>query len=472
MKPLVSIVTPVYNAAAFLEETLQSILASSYPNLEVILMDDGSGDNSVLIAQDWAEKDARIKVFMQRNAGPAAARNNAIKHAKGKYILPIDADDLLHPNYIEQAVEVLENNSNVKVVGCNVEMFGDRTGMCKYPPYSLSLLARKNMIPISAMYRKEDWERVGGYCEDIIAREDWEFWIAMLKDGGDYIILPITGLKYRIRANSKRLSDRKLKRHVVNTLNKRHSDFFQRELGGPLHYRRTWSRLINCFRSEKIVGDIHPAQCFAWAEKELHRGRNTIRQIDDVVIKRFATPNILRGIIYGMFCKSKARRSYEYALKMQGLTPQPLAYQEVRICGILRESYYACKASECVYTFNDLINNYSFSNRDQILTAIGRFTAQLHKQGIMHHDYSGGNILFDADGSKVEMVDLNRVHFYKRIGFEQGCQNFERLNIDKSALRIMAKAYAQERGFNAQECAEYIIQHRWYKHVKQGITNL
>ncbi len=472
MNPLVSIVTPVYNAAAFLEETLQSILASSYPNIEVVLMDDGSLDQSVLIAQKWAERDTRVKTFTQRNAGPAAARNNAIKHATGKYILPIDADDLLHPNYIEQAVEVLENNSNVKVVGCNVEMFGERTGMCKYPPYSLSLLARKNMIPISAMYRKSDWERVGGYCEEIIAREDWEFWISILKNGGEYVILPLVGFKYRIRANSKRLSDRKLKRHVVNTLNKRHADFFQRELGGPLHYQRTWSRLINCFRSEKIVGDINPAHRFAWAEKELHTGRNTIRQIDNIVIKRFATPNLLRGIIYGFFQKSKARRSYEYALRLQGLTPQPIAYAEVRIFGILRESYYACNVSECTFIFNDLIHNPAFPHRTTILETIGRFTATLHEKGIMHHDYSGGNILFNADGSKVEMIDLNRVHFYKHIDITRGCRNFERLNIDRDALRIMAESYAEARGFDKNTCTDNIIRMRWHKHVKQGITNL
>lgn len=68
------------------------------------------------------------------------------------------------------------------------------------------------MIPISAMYRRSDWVRVGGYCKEIIAREDWEFWISILKNGGEVVRLSQVGLYYRVRSGSKRISDRALKR--------------------------------------------------------------------------------------------------------------------------------------------------------------------------------------------------------------------------------------------------------------------
>jgi len=131
-----------------------------------------------------------------------------------------------------------------------------------------------------------------------------------------------------------------------------------------------------------------------------------------------------------------------------------------------------CRESDCKHAFNELIGNRDFPNRENILTAIGEFTAALHQQGVLHKDYSGGNILFNEDGSKVEMIDLNRIHFYRHIGTEQGLRNFERLNIDRDALRTMAVAYAKTMGIDPAYAAEYIITHRWYKHINQGITNL
>ena len=104
------------------------------------------------------------------------------------------------------------------------EFIGDRSGEWKLPPFSLKLLARKNMIDTCALYRKTEWERVGGYCEEIIAREDWEFWISVLKDGGKVVRLPQIELYYRVRAGSKRIIDRSLKPHVTKVLNKRHAN--------------------------------------------------------------------------------------------------------------------------------------------------------------------------------------------------------------------------------------------------------
>ena len=86
--------------------------------------------------------------------------------------------------------------------------------------------------------------------------------------------------------------------------------------------------------------------------------------------------------------------------------------------------------------------------------------------------HTRGNILFNDFGTKIEIVDLNRLHFCTNISTEQGLKNFERLNIDRQALCIMAEAYANGRGLDSTYCKEYIIAHRWHKHIKQGITNL
>lgn len=468
MKPLVSVIVPIYNAAPYLQETLNSIIASTYRPIEVVMVDDGSKDNSLHIAQDFCAHHPECVVIAQENQGVSVARNNAIRAAKGKYILPVDADDTIANTFIQKAVEVIEKRNDIRVVGCRCWMFGAVDKEWKLPEFSHSLLARKNMIPTTALYRKADWERCGGYCEEEIYREDWDFWLSMMELGGTFYKLDEILFNYRISTGSRRVHAKGKKRLLVDAINRRHPAYMQKYLGGPLHYHRSWSRLLNFFRSEKEVGHYT-----AWEEGLIiHAKRNTLRNHNGFISKQFATPPLWRGIIYGWFLRSKAQRSYEYAKRIEGLTPHPVAYREIRYCGILRQSWYVCQESECQYTFNDLIHNQSFPNRQHILQSIGRFTAELYQRGIYHQDYSGGNILFNKDGSKIEIIDLNRIRFYHKMPLKKGLQLFERLNIDKDALMTMGSAFAQALHKNEEWVCCYIIAHRWKKHVKQGITNL
>lgn len=454
--------------SAFVEETLVSLVASTYRPLEILVVNDGSKDDSAEIVEQFARKHSEVRLIRQTNSGVSAARNNALRQAQGKYILPVDADDKIAPNFIAHAVEQMEQNPALKIVCCRAEFFGEKTGEWKLPPYSPALLARKNMIPATALFRKEDALRFGGYATEEVYREDWDFWLSIMEHGGDVVRLDEIGFFYRIRTGSRRTMSHNKKREMINLINKRHPQFMLQHLGGPLHYHRTWSSLLNRFRSEKQVGTFD-----AWLEgAPIYQGRNTLCLSGDTVIKHFAIPSIWRGIIYGWFCKSKARRSYEYAVRLGELTPAPVAYREERIFGILRHSEYACRQSECQHTFNELIGNKEFPNRAAILQAIGRFTAQMHEAGALHGDYSGGNILFNEDGSKIEVIDLNRIRWKRHIGQQEGCRNMERLNIDREALILIAEAYAQARGLNPEECADYVVAHRWKKHVRKGITNL
>ncbi len=466
MKPLVSVIVPLYNASAYIVEALESVLASTYRPLEVVVMNDGSTDDSLSVAQAFAKEHKEVRVLSQANAGVSAARNHAIREAKGEYILPVDADDKISSTFIAHAVEAMQEG--VRVVGCRAEFFGARTGEWKLPPFSHALLARKNMIPISSLFRKADWQQAGGFCEEEIYREDWSFWISLMELGGTYVKLDEIGLYYRVLPVSRRKKAKAQKRVIVDAINRLHPQYMEQYLGGPLHYHRTWSKFLNRFRSVKQVGNFD-----RWyAGEVIFERRNTLRLTEGAVVKQFAVPRFWKGLWYGLFGKSKARRSYEYALRMEGLTPKPIAYREVRICGVLRESWYACAASECQHTFNELIGAPDYTNRKEILEAIGRFTAMLHQRGILHQDYSGGNILFNEDGSKVEVIDLNRIRFRKHLSREERLRNFERLNIDREALRTMAKAYAAVMHEDANSDAEFIIGHRWYKHERQGITNL
>lgn len=479
--PLVSVVVPVYNMESFLPETLDSILASDYPNFEVIVVDDGSKDASYRVACNYAKKDRRVRAYTQPNGGACAARNQAVRLAEGEFILPVDADNLIGSTLIADSVKEIVKDPSVKVVAPRADFFGERTGEWKLPPFSLHLLARKNIMDTCALYRKKEWERVGGYCENIIAREDWEFWIAVLKDGGKVVRLPEIGLHYRIRNVSKRVTDRSLKRHVVETLNARHPEFFERELGGPLHYRRSWSVLLNriyrLFHPRKIyvASDFCTLTDYAKALPALfkynygtviYKGRNELREMDwygtKVVVKSFRVPNLINRIAYGVFRSSKAQRSFEYAemLRREGIgSPAPVAYYTERNGLLFTHSYYACLKSECPYSYVNLMRG-DFPGQEEILRAIARTTAALHEKGYLHKDYSRGNILFRRTdkGVEVEIIDLNRIRF-RTVDMEEGCRNFERLPGTPEMFAILADEYAKARGFDANECLKLILKY-------------
>lgn len=248
MSSKVSVVIPIYNQAQFLAETFESVLKSSYKEIEIIIVDDGSQDDSAKVALGLQEKyPEKVTFIQQENSGPAKARNEGIKKAVGKYILPLDGDDLISTTYIENAVKILDANESVKVVYSEAEKFGDKGGKWKLKPFSLKALSLDNMIFVSAFYRKKDWEKTGGYDEKMTwGWEDWEFWINLLKSGGEVIKLPETGFYYRIRKNSRRKSTNKAsKQKTIDLINSKHLDFLKSQINGPLHYQRSLSPLIN-----------------------------------------------------------------------------------------------------------------------------------------------------------------------------------------------------------------------------------
>lgn len=479
--PKVSVVIPVYNMEAFLAETLDSVLASTYRDIEVVVIDDGSKDDSLAIARQYEQKDARVVVITQPNAGVCKARNRAISQARGEYILPVDSDNLLTDWFIERAITVLQNNPDVKVVAPDGEFFGARKGHWDLPPFSLRLLARRNIIDTCAMYRRSDWERIGGYCEEIVAREDWEFWIHMLKDGGRAVRLDGIGLKYRVRKVSKRITDRQMKWEVVKLLNAHHPEFMQRELAGPLHFHRSWSRLLNkitnFFYSHHLTVAPGYEDCSYFFRAmpivfRTNRGeiiydrRNQLRLLEykghHFVAKSFQIPNVVNRIVYGFIRPSKARRAYAYAALLQQKvidTPTPVAYMQEQFLGMFfGKSYFISLQSTLKYTYNDIINGtLSAEDEEMYLRAIGCFTGRLHDAGMIHPDYSRGNLLFglDEEGKpRVEVIDLNRIRFQK-VSIQDGCANFaERLPATQQQRRIMAEAYANTRGLDAEKCLE------------------
>lgn len=226
--PSISIIVPCYNQAEYLNECLQSVLKQTYQNWECIIVNDGSSDHTEQLAETWLLRDDRFKYIGTINSGVSNARNIGIKESNGEIILPLDADDKIGKAYLEKAIKAFSNNSLLKVVYCYAEKFGDEKGRWNLPDFSLQKLASDNIIFCSALFKKEDWKDVGGYDVTMISGlEDWEFWIALLKNSGDVLRINYVGFYYRIKASS-RQADLKYneKKKIFEYITTKHSDFF------------------------------------------------------------------------------------------------------------------------------------------------------------------------------------------------------------------------------------------------------
>lgn len=200
----VTVITPAYNQAAYLPDALNSLLAQTFTNWECIIVDDGSTDDTSNVAAGYTEKDGRIKYYRTDNGGPSAARNFGIQRAQGKYILPLDGDDKVAPNYIAECLQKISSSEKIKLVYGKGEKFGLVNGPWKLRPYTWETLLMGNCIHPCGMFRKADWEEIGGY--DPFMREgleDWEFWISLLNKAGEAVMVDTTTFYWRIKAVSR-----------------------------------------------------------------------------------------------------------------------------------------------------------------------------------------------------------------------------------------------------------------------------
>jgi len=206
-KPLVSIIIPVYNAAAFINETINSALQQTWPNKEIIIVDDGSTDDSLTIAKGF-ESDT-VKVFSQQNKGASAARNKGLFEAKGDYIQFLDADDFISENKVEAQMNLLVNNTGYISLCATIHFFNGED------PYTIPIADEwyisgsddpvdfliklygggligpqyGGMIAMHAwLCPREVIDKVGGWNEELTVDDDGEFFCR--------VVLASNGIKY------------------------------------------------------------------------------------------------------------------------------------------------------------------------------------------------------------------------------------------------------------------------------------
>ena len=181
--PKVSIIIPCFNQGKYLGKTIESALAQTLRDIEIIVVDDGSTDPET---QKFLDKYSheKVRILRQKNTGAAEARNTGIKAACAPYILPLDADDLIAPRYAEKATQILDSDPAVGIVYCRAAYFGAQTGKWKMNVYPFDKILEKNFIFCSALYRRTDWLAAGGYNANMIhGYEDWDFWVSLYACG-------------------------------------------------------------------------------------------------------------------------------------------------------------------------------------------------------------------------------------------------------------------------------------------------
>lgn len=200
----VSVVVPCFNSAAFLAETVRSVLAQTMREFEMIFVDDGSVDEtrSLLGRIIAARGDVGMRLVCQPHAGTAAARNRGIAVARGQYILPLDADDLIAPTMLQDCAAVLDAAPQVDLVYTDRADFGDVERVWTAGAYELARLKYFNQIGYCSLYRRSIWQAVGGYRSNVSGFDDWDFWLATALRGCRGRHLPQPLFRHRRRANS------------------------------------------------------------------------------------------------------------------------------------------------------------------------------------------------------------------------------------------------------------------------------
>lgn len=177
----VSIIIPCYNDGQYLQEAVGSALKQTFHDIEVIVIDDGSVDAETQRILKFVSHQDRVTLLRQENQGPSAARNFGIRESRGEYFLPLDADDLIEPGYVAEAVDVMESVPNVGIVYCRADFFGDLKGPWNLPAFSWPTMLVHNLIFNASIFRKADWKAVRGYDESMRdGREDHDFILRIL----------------------------------------------------------------------------------------------------------------------------------------------------------------------------------------------------------------------------------------------------------------------------------------------------
>jgi len=326
--PLVSIIIPCYNDGEYLNEAVESALVQTYPNVEIIIVNDASTD-PLTIEVLGAISHPRITVcHSAENVHLSGARNKGISLAKGKYILPLDADDKIDALYVQKAFDVIENDASIGAVYCKANLFGINDGSWELLDYSFENMLVDNCVFATALFRKEDWEKIGGYSEDFKAGlEDYDFWLSMLELGKGIYQIPEVLFYYRVKEASMLrdfATNQAMVKQTYRQIYFNHPDFYERYKNEhALGLRDSWVDLRDSVRN-LTVQVIHGENALAGAKEAIAEASANIWELEheNLLIKqslqrleqstswRITKPiRFVMGAMRKLMCKIKRQKS-------------------------------------------------------------------------------------------------------------------------------------------------------------------
>jgi glycosyltransferase involved in cell wall biosynthesis len=227
-QPLISIIIPCYNNKKFIRTTVNSALNQDYAPKEVIVVNDGSEEDIRSELNDLISQ-GKIAYFEKQNGGASSARNFGIEMSRGKYILPLDSDDIILEDTASSLMEVNGDDENV-IVSPWLTYFGDNNPSVWRPSPPTNQILHHNNTPSSSLYSKQLWSIIGGYDENMKkGYEDWEFWIRMYLAKAEFKVCPKHLFLYRRNIRTDRLSNIQEQHHteiVKYILNKHEEKFY------------------------------------------------------------------------------------------------------------------------------------------------------------------------------------------------------------------------------------------------------
>lgn len=238
MSILLSIIIPCYNSQQTLEETLVSVMHQDFNSWEAIIVNDGSPDNLEAIALKYVEKDSRFKYFKKENGGLASARNFGIKQSKGEYILPLDSDNKIRPDFAQKAFQLFGENINIGVVYGDAMYFGEREGLWKVGDFDKHRMLNHNYIDACAIVKKEVFDSVGLYDEKLPhqGHEDWDFWLRGLANNTRFYYLEEITFDYRVTSNSMiRTFDKNMMEENIKYIKKKNCELYIAEYNSQIN---------------------------------------------------------------------------------------------------------------------------------------------------------------------------------------------------------------------------------------------
>lgn len=243
--PKVSVIIPCYNQGIYIEEAIESVLAQSYQDFEIIVINDGSDDAITIDILNGLKK-SKTSVYHMSKSGVSAARNYGIKQCSGTFILPLDADDRIDKRMLEMSVPLLEHNSKLELITTGVQYFGEMHSQEFLPAFNPKQHLLQNLFFNTSLFRKATFDKINGYDESFKEGwEDWDLFLRMVDDISQVYTIKEYLLFYRIKTSSRNadiLTEKK--QRVEQQLFSKHIDKYLISFPEPIQLLRDHQFLV------------------------------------------------------------------------------------------------------------------------------------------------------------------------------------------------------------------------------------